>query len=169
MLSAVPTLMPSWVVDASPLILLAKVDRLHLLTEPPERLLIPASVAEEIAAGPEDDPARRWLHRAGSRYVQSAVPVEREVAAWDIGRGESAVLPWAYSHPAWIAVIDDLAARCCAQALDIPFTGTLGIVLAAKRKKLIPEVGPLLDELVKAGLRISDALISEARRLAGES
>ena len=57
--------MRNWVVDASPLILLAKVDQKRLLTQLPDALVIPAPVAEEIQTGPEDDPARRWLLQAG--------------------------------------------------------------------------------------------------------
>lgn len=166
--SAALTQMPNWVVDASPLIVLAKVNQLDLLTKLPDRLLVPTRVAEELAAGPENDPARRWLLDAGDAYVHSTASVTPEVAAWDIGRGESAVVSWAYGNPAWIAVIDDLAARQCAQALNIPFTGTVGVVLAAKDKGLIPEISPLLDDLVKAGLRVSDALLAQARQLAGE-
>ena len=45
-----------WVVNASPLILLAKVHRLGLLVELAQTLVIPESVAAEIKAGPDNDP-----------------------------------------------------------------------------------------------------------------
>ena len=51
----------TWVIDASPLILLGKVSGLHWVTALCERLLIPAGVATEIQQGPADDPARIWL------------------------------------------------------------------------------------------------------------
>ncbi|MEX2399258.1 MAG: hypothetical protein WD423_00705 [Rhodothermales bacterium] len=103
--------MRKWVVNASPLILLAKVDHIHLLTELMDTLVIPAAVAEEVNAGPDDDPARRWLREIGSEYVRATQDEASDVVAWDLGRGETAVLSWALRHPDWIAVVDDLAAR----------------------------------------------------------
>ena len=44
-------------VNASPLITLAKVGRLDLLSGPGVQLVIPEAVAEEVLAGPEGDPA----------------------------------------------------------------------------------------------------------------
>jgi predicted nucleic acid-binding protein len=160
--------MRKWVIDASPLILLAKVDKIHLLSSLPDALSIPTSVAEEIQEGPDDDPARRWLLDAGSVYVRPSATVAPEVAAWDLGRGERAALSWAYRDKTWTAVIDDLAGRRCARALGIPTTGTVGVVLAARHENVITEVGSLLDDLVDAGLRISEDVITKAMRLAGE-
>jgi predicted nucleic acid-binding protein len=47
-----------WVVNASPVIALAKADRLHLLHDSCRELLIAEAVAAEILAGPPSDPAR---------------------------------------------------------------------------------------------------------------
>lgn len=49
------------VVNASPLITLAKVGRLDLLTRGRRQLVVPAQVADEVLAGPERDPARLAL------------------------------------------------------------------------------------------------------------
>jgi len=160
--------MRKWIVDASPLILLAKIDQIHRITRLPDALAIPAPVAEEIQAGLKDDPARGWLLHSGSEYVQPVPTVEPEVAAWDLGRGERAALSLAYRKPTWTVIVDDLAARRCARALSIPFSGTIGVILAAKHEKVISEVDPLLYDLIRAGLRISEDVITQARRLAGE-
>jgi hypothetical protein len=61
----------SWVVNASPLILLAKVGSVDLLLGLTGKLVIPASVAAETQAGPSGDPARQWLHGAGAQWVKS--------------------------------------------------------------------------------------------------
>ncbi len=47
-----------WVVNASPIIALAKVDRLDLLLSSARTLVIPDAVVQEIRAGPAGDPAR---------------------------------------------------------------------------------------------------------------
>ena len=88
--------------------------------------------------------------------------------AWDLGPGEGAVLSWALRHQRWTALLDDGAARRAAKALGIRISGTLGVVLAAKAKGLVAAVGPVLDELVRAGLRADDALLEEVLQQAGE-
>ncbi|HCA96836.1 MAG TPA: DUF3368 domain-containing protein, partial [Cyanobacteria bacterium UBA9226] len=39
--------------------------------------------------------------------------VAPEVAAWDLGKGESAVLSFALKNSGFVAIIDDRAARRC--------------------------------------------------------
>ena len=53
--------------------------------------------------------------------------------------------------------------------LGIPQTGTVGILLLAKRRGLVSAVRPLLDQLTARGIRLSPRLYDEACRLAGES
>lgn len=50
-----------WVVNASPLILLSKVEYQHLLIQLAEEVVLPDGVTTEIDAGPPDDPARLYL------------------------------------------------------------------------------------------------------------
>ena len=53
------------VVNASPLILLAKIGRLALLSHLYAEIVIPKEVAAEIRTGPVGDPARSWLNVSG--------------------------------------------------------------------------------------------------------
>ena len=46
-----------WVVNASPLITLAKIGQLQLLVRPGATLAVPEAVADEVRAGPEGDAA----------------------------------------------------------------------------------------------------------------
>lgn len=52
-----------WIIDASPLILLGKSGQLGWLPQM-GRILVPESVASEVAAGSPTDPARQWLAAA---------------------------------------------------------------------------------------------------------
>jgi len=64
MKSAENQIMPEkWVVNASPLILLACIGCDYLLRTLPAKVVVPRSVADEINAGPSDDPARLVLAR----------------------------------------------------------------------------------------------------------
>ena len=112
-----------WVLNASPLIVLCKIDEQHLLEQLASDILVPHAVISEINAGPEPDPARQFL--AEEPYLGAKVAVEPEVTSWDLGAGDSAVLSHAHTHPGWKAIIDDGAARRAARALDIPVLGTL--------------------------------------------
>jgi len=83
-----------WAVNASPLILLVKTGLERLLCELSSELVVPRGVATELAQGPSDDPARRWLDGAGTAFIRDDVPVPAEIASWDLGAGETAVLTW---------------------------------------------------------------------------
>ena len=65
-------------------------------------------------------------------------------------------------------ILDDLNARRVAEKLEINITGTLGILLLAKEKKLIKLIKPLIEELMKGSFRISDELYEDVLDLAGE-
>jgi predicted nucleic acid-binding protein len=161
----------TWVINASPLILLGKVSGLHWLTSLCDRLLIPAGVAAEIQQGPADDPARIWLSEEGVRWIMPCEPVDPVVAAWDLGMGESEVLSVALRLAAvgTVAVIDDGLARRCASALGVPVRGTLGVVLLARKRGLVPAAKPALEKLIQAGFHIRPALVREALALCGEA
>src|SRR6266536_2175092 len=66
----------NWVVNASPLILLAKVKHLELLLKLSNTLVIPASVVTEIKTGPADDPAGLWLDCEGAKWIQPDPPLD---------------------------------------------------------------------------------------------
>jgi predicted nucleic acid-binding protein len=156
------------VFNASPLIVLGKVNLLSLLEELCEVIVVPAGVAAEIEHGSLDDSTRKWIRSQGSSWIKDVGHVHPAIAAWDLGSGESEVLSWAYEHPGYEAVIDDRAARDCAYSMTILVRGTIGIVLLAKRKNKIDRIAPVLLQLREAGLRVSQALFDEALRLAGE-
>lgn len=158
----------SWVVNASPLILLAKVGRLDLLSDLADKLVIPAAVAAEILAGPVADPAGQWLRGDGAPWIRADAPLDPAVAAWDLGAGETAVLNWACQQRDFEAILDDRAARKCALIQRIPYRGTIGVILAAKKQGLIPAAKPVCDQVVQAGLLIDRNVLQGALSLAGE-
>jgi predicted nucleic acid-binding protein len=154
------------VVNASPLIILSRAGRLDLLQLVADRIIIPAAVAEEVTAH-SDEAAHAISEHAWLEHVP-AVPMSAAVAAWDLGAGESSVLSWAAAHPGCVAVIDDYAARTCAEVLGVSIIGTLGLALRAKARGRVPFARPLVEELRRAGLYLSDALIRDALFMVGE-
>lgn len=157
-----------WVVNASPIISLTSIKKVSFLIELCDELLIPKGVAEEIDRGPKDDPAKIWLQQVGGAYVKDVGSIETVIRAWDLGRGETEVINWAYTNPGWTPVLDDRAARNCVHSLNRRVLGTIGIILMAKKEQKIELVNPLLNQLDKIGFRIGRDLIDAASELAGE-
>ena len=158
----------SAIVDSSPLIFLSKAGLLDFLRLAASEILVPKSVAEEIRRrGPEDVTARAlaetaWLH------VTPDPPIPSVIEHWDLGPGESAVLAHARERPGTIAIIDDGSGRRCAEVLGIPLNGTLGLVMTAKLRGLIPAVRPVVTVLRSHGMFLSDRTIDRALALIGE-
>ena len=147
-----------WVLNASPIIALAKVDRLDLLEGLASEICIPPAVVKEITAGPEDDPGRRALEIGwGQRLPESAL--RSEVLGWSLGAGETEVLSVALEKSGWTAVIDDATARACARSVGVPVIGTLGVVLRAKRQGLVASAGKIIRDLRQSGLYFDDHFV----------
>jgi predicted nucleic acid-binding protein len=140
----------------------------RLITQLSDEIMIPEEVMEEINAGPKDDPAILWLKQNGLNYVKPPIPLSTSIAAWDLGKGETAVLNWGYQNRTWEVVVDDKAARKCAKVLGINYLGTIGIIVRAKKHGLIEQAKPLLQELPKYGFYIDSLTTNKAIHLAGE-
>ena len=157
------------VINASPLIFLARVDGLVWLPRfCPGEILIPQSVETEVRAGDDGDAVMAAALRLGSFRVVADADMPPVVAAWDLGAGESAVLAQCVQRPGALAVLDDAAARMCARSLSLPVVGTLGVVLAAKQAGHLVAARPIVERLRKSGLYLSEALASNALREVGE-
>jgi len=156
----------SLVVDASPLIILARTGKIDLLKILGTPIQVPESVSREVRAH-SDDAAKiletvEWL-----REVPDAQKLPL-VRSWDLGAGESSVLEWARAHHPAHAILDDYAARKLANVLAIRVTGTLGLALLAKRAGVVPSARSLVEEFLRAGLYLSAPLVEQALRLVGE-
>lgn len=161
--------MKPWIINASPLILLGKIGKLGVLPILAPAIRIPQAVSSEVMAGPDLDRAKIWITREGKPYIFTEdCPVSRDVVAWDLGDGETAVISDALRCPGSVCVLDDLAARHCAKVFGIAVMGTLGVLLKAKAAGLVPALGPAIEDLVAAGSMLAPKVIEEALRLAGE-
>jgi predicted nucleic acid-binding protein len=67
-----------------------------------------------------------------------------------------------------LVVIDERLARHHTKRLGLTLTGTLGVLLRAKYAGLVPSIAPLVEQLLRGGIRLGDSVVAEALRLAGE-
>lgn len=155
------------VVNASPLILLFKSDLEHLLSELFSEIVVPEAVWNEIQRG-GDAASRKLLDNEKTWITRRAIQIPNEILVWNLGDGESEVLSWAFANKDFRAMVDDKAARNCAQTLKIKTLGTGGMLVLAKKHGLIDSVGEALRKLETAGLYISDEVIKLLKHQAGE-
>ncbi|HEX4952036.1 MAG TPA: DUF3368 domain-containing protein [Thermoanaerobaculia bacterium] len=150
------------------MIFLAQSNFLDLLRLVSEEVVVPRPVAEEILQRGPTDPTARAVTSTSWLEVVEPPPTPENVLNWDLGLGESSVLAWCLHHPGSEAILDDLAARNCAEVLGIPMHGTLGLVLLAKQRGFLPKARPVLESMREAGMYLSDRVLSYALREVGE-
>lgn len=150
------------VVNASPLIYLARAGLLHLLRLAGDSIWVTSSVMAEIEArGPEDPTVAAVRSSEWIRHVESP-QIPPAVTAWDLGHVEASVIAWALNRPSTRAVIDDLQGRRCASSLGVPLRGTLGLVLRPKTTGALPSARSALLQLRAAGMYLSDRVLEAA-------
>ena len=123
----------SWVINASPVILLAKAGLIKLVPSLAENFVVPEPVVEEILKV-RGDAAANWLNDAGKQFIRPAVRELEELSGSEIGLGERAVISWAAVNRGFVAVLDDREARVIAQRLGVGVVGTVGVVLRLKKE-----------------------------------
>ncbi len=161
--------MTLWVVDTSPLLFLAKLERLDLLRQGADNVYIPQAVWAEVCAKP--DVAYTQIEHATSVWlkvvaVTNTEAVELLLADLDVGEAEAIVL--AKTLKANYVVLDDLDARRFARRAGLKPVGTLGILLAARLRGEIPSIQLEIDRLQAFGFRATEELIKAVLQEAGE-
>jgi len=150
-----------WVVNASPVITLAKAGYLQLFDQLSPEILIPKPVVDEILAGPSEDPAKKAIESGWGKVVTPG-PTPGVILEWGVGAGESSVLALSLSEAGRTAVLDDAAARSCARALGVSFLGTLAVVLRAKHAGLVESAVSVMRALKQVGFRLDDRTLRTA-------
>ncbi len=86
----------------------------------------------------------------------------------DLGAGEAEAIALSIEHSAARLNLDDKKARRIAHGLKLPVTGTLAVLLKAKERGILSNVRDAIDMLITANFHVSDALVREVLRRAGE-
>jgi predicted nucleic acid-binding protein len=149
--------------DTSPLIAFASLEKLTVLKELFRRVSIPQAVYEELSRKGQF-PFEEWI------YVEKIQNIELyRVLRVDLGPGESESLCLGAEKKADLILLDDKGARKKASLLQLQKTGTLGILVQARKRGLISAVRTEIEKLESdIDFRISPALKEDVCRLAGE-
>ena len=144
--------------NTSPLLLLAKIQRLGLLAQLYERILIPAAVLDEISVKADAAAAQIQALIPTPRFaLQRATPQTLARLPVALGRGEREAIALALETAADLVLLDDQEGRRLARVHGLAVTGTVGVLLEARTRGLIPALRPELDRLREAGLWLAEA------------
>ncbi|WP_173866219.1 DUF3368 domain-containing protein [Thermococcus henrietii] len=156
-------------INSSPLIFLAKLGLLNILNELFDEIYVTDAVYHETVVEGTGHEEAIDIENAGflkrvSVENQRVVKFLLEL----IDHGEAETIAFALENGIDLVVLDDKDARKVARGFGLRVTGTLGLILLAKRKGLIEEVLPYIEELKKHGFRISERILEEILEMAGE-
>lgn len=158
--------------DTSAITNLAAIQRLQLLPQLYNQVIIPKAVYRELT---DIDPPV-----PGTIEVQSASWLEvRQVTEFDIVErlrnetrldlGESEAITLALELDADLLLIDERRGRAEADRLGLRITGLLGILVEAKYQNLIVAVKPLMDALIATSeFRVSPVLYNQILEMVDE-
>lgn len=156
------------IVNSTPLIALAKVNKLEILKGMYEHIIIPEAVYKEVTE--KDDVASQRVEAAWEwievRKVDSDLDCRMYKAK--LHDGEVEVMLLAQEIGADAVVIDDGAARKTAEYLELPLTGTLGVMIKAKQRGLLEAVMPVVQQMEQNGIFFSKELKEKIRILSKE-
>ena len=157
------------VADTSPLIGLARIGQLALLPALFGRITIPRAVWEELTQGAAEGRAgARDVQEASWIDVRAADPVAAAAYKLLVDRGEAEALALASASPDALLIIDDRRGRRIARERGVRMVGTLGVLVLARRRNLVPKLRPLLDALQQAGIYLSAGVLERVLREVGE-
>ena len=88
--------------------------------------------------------------------------------AGELDLGEAAVIQLALDLPGATVVLDDLKARRVARRSSIPMTGSLGVLLHAKRRGKLDSVAQAVERIRRHGGWLADDVVKRVLALAGE-
>jgi predicted nucleic acid-binding protein len=155
--------------DTSPLQYLHQLGLLDILPELYAVVAVPEAVKRELLVGCDAGVALPDLDACPWVTVQTADATVLPALPTQPGPGEREALALAGQTPGAVLLTDDRQARRCAELLGLRVSGTLGVLLRAKRSGLVAEVRPLLKALDRLGFRLAPETRAQVLVLTGEA
>jgi predicted nucleic acid-binding protein len=153
--------------NTTPILSLIKIGKLDLLPALYRQVTVPEAVYREIMAG-YDKEYFADIRNFGWITVESIGSVVLRQALYDLDDGEAETIVIAQEQSADLVIIDEKNGRRAAERLGLTLTGTIGVLLTAKKCGFITEIAPLLSELQNCQSWMSKGLIKTAIEIAGE-
>ncbi len=146
------------ITDTSCFILLDKInafDILHLLYK---QVVTTPQIANEFGKALPD-----WIQ---------IIPVKNKdqmsIYAKKVDLGKASAITLALELPSSILIFDDLKGRNLAAELNLDYTGTLGVLIKAKKEGIITELKIYFDRIRETDFRIPANLLEKILKSSGE-
>lgn len=159
--------------DTTPIITLLKINKLGLLRELFEYIVIPKAVYNELTSN------RKFVEEGkvikNTEYIkvvnivdEKTVELLRRATGLDLGESEAII--FSDNAKAGLLLIDETNGRNVAKQMGIPVMGTVGILMAAYKERLISscEIKECIDIMKNSGRHISEKLYLQLVDLIGE-
>lgn len=157
--------------DSSPFVYLAALGRFELLRVIYGQVLIPEVVWGEVAVRGGSRPEAELVRQARLDGWVLVVPVVGPVSplAAKLDAGEQEAILLAQERGA-LLIIDEARGRAVAEELGVQCVGTLGVLVEAKLRGVIPLLRPELEKLrAETNFRFTEALFRAALVNASET
>jgi len=144
--------------DTSCFILLDKINELDILQKLFHTVLTTEDIAIEFR---KELPV--WVHIkvvANKEY--------QRILRLEVDNGEASAIALSIEEDNTLLILDDGKARKLAAKLNLPYTGTLGVLLKAKQSGIIPLIRPIIEKIQETNFRFSDRYYREILLLAQE-
>ncbi|RLI80946.1 DUF3368 domain-containing protein [Archaeoglobales archaeon] len=149
------------------IIALLRIGKLTLLKDLFDRIFIPEEVYREIYVDGKEGFIE--LERADFFEVRKIKNhLFFNLLRGLIDDGEAASIILALEEDASLIILDDKDARKIAEKLGLKVMGTTGILLLAKRKGVVKEIKPIIEEMKMGGFYLSDSIINTVLKEADE-
>jgi predicted nucleic acid-binding protein len=151
--------MPKTIIcDTSCFIVLTNIGNLDLLQKVYGQIVTTPEVASEYGESLPD-----WI------IIEQAVNIQmQQLLELQLDKGESSAIALALETLECTIILDDLKARKIAERLGLDITGTVGIIIKAKLKGIIPSIKPMIDKIKATDFRVSEDIEKQAMIVAGE-
>jgi predicted nucleic acid-binding protein len=151
--------MPKTIVsDTSCLIVLTNIGELDLLQKFYGQVITTAEVAREFG---EMLPEWIEIKAPTDKYRQRILELQ-------IDKGEASAIALALEISDSLIILDDQKARKVAEKLGLEITGTIGVIIKAKLRGIIPSIKPFLSKIRRTDFRLSDVHERQALKEAAE-
>ena len=163
--------MPAVVSDSSPLIYFTRLGHFPWLELIFGQVLIPQAVWREIVQDgsryPESGEVQNAIQAGWMKVEHAELTGDVELAELDPGEAEAITLAQKLDA---LLIIDETAGRAVALHRNVKVTGTLGILLEAKRRGLTPNLAQEIERLLHSTtFRLAAEVRDELLRQVGES
>lgn len=151
------------VTNTTPLIALtAATGSLDVLRFLYQRVVVPMEVADEVRVGGKQSFGLNVFERASWLDIQEADVVLQPFLQNSLDRGEAAVIQTAMNLGVPLVCIDEAVGRRIARLCELDVTGSVGVLLKARRLGYAVSMAEALQRMRLQGIWLSDKVVQFA-------